>query len=247
MIDIARKVMSLLATKGPRVLAEEALLRIRLRLPRRYVRSGGCRFDPSLLTRQAIKHLLAGTYEVNERRALQRLDPRVPLVELGGGFGVLSCVANRRLTRRADHLIVEANPSLLPILERHRVLNGCEFQVLNHAVGYCRDSTAFFVCRNPLASSCIRTSPVRIEISTVTLDRVIERFDRVNVICDIEGAEVELVEKEESAWAKVQTLVLELHRQVTGAEAAEATVNALIHRHGFRLVDRRDDVAVFVH
>lgn len=247
MIDSARKTLSLLSEKGPRVLLNEALLRLRLRLPRRYVRLGGCRFDPTVLTEQALKHLLAGSYEVQERRALGRLDPDLPLIELGGGFGVLSCLANRRLTRPADHVIVEANPLLLPILERHRVLNGCEFQVLHHAVGYDRDSTAFFVCANPLASSCIRPSPRRIEVSTVTLDRIIDRFDAVNVICDIEGAETELVKNEQSAWRKVKTLVLELHEQVTGAAAVEETVTALIRNHGFHLVERRDDVAVFTH
>jgi FkbM family methyltransferase len=160
---------------------------------------------------------------------------------------VLSCLGNRRLARPTDHVIVEANPFLLPVLERHRTLNSCQFEVLHHAIGYDTDSTPFFVSDNPLASSRVRPTAKRVEIPTITLDRVVERFDRVNLICDIEGAEAELVEKEQAAWPKVEKLVLELHEEVIGPEAVEATVETLDRRHGFTLVDRQDDVAIFTH
>jgi FkbM family methyltransferase len=218
-----------------------------MKLPRRYVRFGGCRFDASVLTPSAIRHLLGGSYEVQEQRALRLLDPELPLIELGGGFGVLACLANKRLKRPSDHVIVEANPHLLPILERHRELNGCRFEVLHRAIGYDADVATFFVCGNPLASSCVRPSPRPVQVETTTLTRVAERFDRMNVICDIEGAERQLVERESSVWERVQALVLELHEQVIGKAAVESTVGALQHQRGFRLLERTNDVAIFAH
>ena len=53
------------------------------------------------------------------------------IVEFGGGIGVISCLANRRIGQRDRHIVVEANPHLIPLLEKNRSLNRCAFTVVN--------------------------------------------------------------------------------------------------------------------
>ena len=75
-------------------------------------------------------------HEPHERALLKRWLPKdLPIVEFGGGIGVVSCSANRRLDRPEQHIVIEANPAVTPLLEQNRDLNGCRFQVKNMALG----------------------------------------------------------------------------------------------------------------
>jgi FkbM family methyltransferase len=239
-----RKAVSVLARKGPNPFLAESHLRLRMYFARQYVQTEGCRFDSTLLPPAVVREVLGGKYEVNERQALSWIDPSLPLVECGAGLGILACLANRRLINPGQHVLIEANPELLPVLARHRALNGCRFEVLNRAVGYGGATTEFFVCRNPLASSRERRSPRKIEVPTVTLNELLEPYQSATVICDIEGSEVELVARETEAWAKVRTLVLEVHEELVGAEAIRTTLATLQTRDKFRLAAQLNDLAV---
>ena len=242
--ETVSKALAVLAAKGPGVFLAESRLRVRMRLPRRYVWCDGCRFDVKLLPPKVLRSLLADSYETYERLALQALCPTLPLIECGGGLGIVACLANRRLQYPLQHVVVEANPALLPVLSRQAALNGCQYQIVEAAIGYNGPTTEFFVCENPLASSRERRSPRRIEVRTVTLNSLLEPYGRANVICDIEGAEIELIEQEHAAWSKVETLILELHEQVVGAERTRAALTILQQRHGFRLSGVYNDVVV---
>jgi len=239
-----RKAVGVLARKGPGPFLAESHLRLQMHFARQYVHADGCRFDSTLLPPAVVREILRGKYEINERRALSWIDPSLPLVECGAGLGIVACLANRRLKNPTHHVLVEANPALLPVLARHRALNGCQFEVLNCAVGYGRATTEFFVCRNPLASSRERPSPRRIEVPTVTLNELLKPYESATVICDIEGSEVELVAQETLAWAKIRTLVLEVHEELVAAEAIRAALATLQTRDKFRLVAQLNDVVV---
>ena len=62
-----------------------------------------------------------GLHELEERALLDRHLPcDLPLVELGGGLGVVACLSNRKLARPEQHIVVEALPSMAALLERNR-------------------------------------------------------------------------------------------------------------------------------
>src|SRR5438270_2580377 len=70
------------------------------------VRLDGCRFgvERGVVPEEIIELLLYGRHERPEREALKKfLDPRLPVVELGGCVGVVSCLTNRRLADPARH------------------------------------------------------------------------------------------------------------------------------------------------
>jgi FkbM family methyltransferase len=165
-------------------------------------------------------------------------------VECGGGLGIVACLANRRLQQPTQHLVVEANPALLPVLSRHAELKGCRFEVVQAAIGYERPTTEFFVCGNRLPSSRERRTPRPIKVSTVTLGSLLERYERANVICDIEGTEIELIEHEHAPWSKVQTLILEVLEELVGAKRIRAALTKLQKRHGFTIAAVHGEVAV---
>src|SRR5579885_2870151 len=71
--------------------------------------------SPSLKARMAF-----GWYEGEEMLLVKRhLPADLPIIELGGSLGVLSCLTNRRLRNPRKHWVIEANPTLIPLLEKN--------------------------------------------------------------------------------------------------------------------------------
>jgi FkbM family methyltransferase len=192
--------------------------------------------------------MLCGQYEAFERSAVQRyIDPNLPVIELGGCIGVVACVTNRLLQAPTQHLVVEANPAAITILEESRSRNGCGFRVVCAAVAYGREKVTFRAARDLWTSSMlVRHRGDDVTVPALTLSALIEDagFGRLNLICDIEGAEVEIVEQDADALRKVAVFILETHPQVVGDEAAARTVEA-IRALGFQVVERSGPVVVF--
>ena len=76
-------------------------------------------------------------YEGAERYAIAKFLPRdQPVIELGAGVGVVACLIDRLLVCRSQHWVIEANPTLLPVLEATRQANHAEFRIVHGAVAY---------------------------------------------------------------------------------------------------------------
>src|SRR3974377_649807 len=98
-----------------------------------------------------------GYHEMAERSLIWGWVPRkLPLLEFGGGLGVISCRSNRRLEDPEKHIVVEANPEMVPILELNRKLNYCRFSIINKAIAYGCEHIELSV-----ASEFVRSSMVR--------------------------------------------------------------------------------------
>jgi len=88
-------------------------------MPTDIVRLDGCKFSiaQDRVPANVVDLLLSDLYEEPERKALTRfVNPELPVVELGACIGVVSCLTNRRLRAPEKHVVVEANPALLPLL-----------------------------------------------------------------------------------------------------------------------------------
>ena len=175
--------------------------------------------DNPLITTREKALFYMGIHEAPEIKLARRhLDVKLPLIELGGGVGVLSCILNRKLTHPQDHVVLEANPELIPTLEINRRMNQCEFRILPVAVAYDGPETELTI--DSLAASRVGgAGQRRVQVRTTTLAHVLKEsgFARVNLIADIEGAEVKLVEREADLLGRqVQTLILETHPRFTG-------------------------------
>lgn len=190
---------------------------------------------------------LLGDYEQYERRAVaQYLVPELPVIELGACLGVVSCITNRRLQHPAQHIVVEANPAVIPFLQRNRRHNHCQFRVLNSAIAYDSDVIEYAPTENFAGNSLTQTSGLRkVRVPTISLQGIANRygFDRFTLICDIEGHERELVERESEVLGRADLIILETHARLIG-DAANAQLLARLQALGFELVEEESHVVV---
>lgn len=212
----------------------------------------GCVFSLEMIPNNAMKvSLLKHKYERYERSAvLQFVRPEYPVVELGACIGVVACVTNKILKNPASHVVVEANPSVIPILESNRSGNHCEFEILNRAIAYDLPSVSFSPTPDLRGSSLRGDVVSSLDIPQVTVaatglgEIVTQRgFDRFTLICDIEGHECELVQRESHLFQKVDTLILETHARLIG-EAKHNEMMAKLTELGFRTIDQDSFVVV---
>ena len=168
------------------------------------------------------------------------VQPDVPIIELGGCIGVVSCVANRRLANPSEHVVLEANPAVLDLLKANRDRNGCHFRVEHAALGYASATVEFYINSGFMSGSSFRKTEQKIAVPAITLAQLAaqSQFARFNLLADIEGAEIDLVEHESDFLSKhVQRIMLETHPHIVG----EAAVNGMIDRLksvGFAVLDQ---------
>jgi len=189
----------------------------------------GCSFslDSPAITTESKGKFMFDQYERPEREAVRRfVDPGLPVVEFGGSIGVVSCLTNRKLRDPRRHVVVEANPELVPLLLRNRDRNRCRFTVLARLVAYGRKEAPFYAnsANFVIGSATAREAGPCVDVSnveTINLRSILEQecFDRCTLICDIEGGESELFRHEsEIVNERVTTLILEVHEWSIGKE-----------------------------
>jgi len=218
-------------------------------MPTEIVRLDGCRFTiaKDRVPANVVDLLLSDLYEEPERKALRRfLNPELPVIELGACIGVVSCLTNRRLRNPENHVVVEANPGLLPLLEQNRARNECRFEIVHAAVSPGAEAITFRVDDNILASSVHGDDGRSVTVNAVTLERLLNDhgFQQATLICDIEGAELELVKHElKTLGERVSTIIMELHDRIVGQEPTQRML-ASLESAGFKIVSRDGDVVV---
>jgi len=203
--------------------------------------------DNPLITAREKGLLYLGLHESREIALVhQHLVAELPVIELGGGIGVVSCIINRKLAHPRDHIVLEANPDLIPTLKTNCRINRCQFQIRNVALAYGGPEIALAV--DSFVSSRVgEAGPRRVQVETTTLAQLLQEsgFARINLVADIEGAEVHLVEHEGRLLSqRVQTLILETHPRFAGV-ARTAQMLAVIESLGFAEAARSQNVFAF--
>jgi FkbM family methyltransferase len=207
------------------------------------IRIGGLKFSvdsPGIDTADK-STLYFGLYEIDERALVERWLPKnLPVVEFGGGLGVVSCVANRLLERPDHHVVVEANPYLLNLLTTNRNLNGCCFQILNRVLTYGVEMAEFSLDSNFVGSRVGGSSSSMVSVPTTSLRGILNEagFEQCSVVCDIEGAETQLVEHEiDVIRRRAPFLLIELHPTIVGQDAVDGMIESL-QDAGYRIQDK---------
>ncbi|WP_226892671.1 FkbM family methyltransferase [Phycobacter azelaicus] len=187
--------------------------------------------DKAVLPPRARKLLRTGAYEAKEAVAAQKLIRKGDVVmELGGGIGFMSTLVATKTPARAVHAF-EANPALIPYIRRVHALNGAGTARVTHAVLGERDGTApFYVRPNFLASSL---SPMEddspevteVEVPTLDMNRVMSELKPSVLICDIEGAEVDVLPKMD--LSSLRAVLIETHPQWIGKDGIRRVFNCL--------------------
>lgn len=196
----------------------------------------GCEIDVSsdLVPKRIISRLYNGTYEEPERIILNNhFSFENPTVELGAGMGVLSCITNSKLAKPNNHVVVEANPNLIPVIKDNRSINNAKFDVFHSALSYDRNQIPFNLHEEFESSSLFRETESSVQVPTTTLSEIIDEksFQTINLIADIEGSEKNLFDNEmDTIQEKVAFLLLEFHPSVLGEDTVHTYLNELRER-----------------
>jgi FkbM family methyltransferase len=214
-------------------------------LTRRTFEADGCRFAvPLELTDSTFRsRFLYDLYE-NEERALvgEVLRPDDRVLELGGCIGVVSCIVNRRLTRPdSRHVVVEANPYLIPYLYRNRELNGCSFLIEHCAIGAGSELT-FYLDQEIVQGSAQRSTGRPVRVPARGVDDLAQKHGPFNVlIMDIQGGEIGVLDHPEVLAGPWRLVMVEWHPAITGSEAIEQS-GEVLRAGGFTLTRRIEHV-----
>jgi len=193
----------------------------------------GCRFivDDAYIPSATKGYMLLGLHENLERYAVRTfLDPGAPVLECGAAFGVVSCITNRRLACPRRHVVVEPNPRLLGLLEANRDLNRCAFDIVPAAIGYGQSHLDLTITADPLGSGVKGQQGTSVRVPVRSVGSLLEEYDfrDATLICDIEGAECDMVTFDAgSLAARVKDLVLEVHDEIVGEAANRRMFNQL--------------------
>lgn len=197
------------------------------------------------------KSILAfGLHEIEERILIKKWLPRQhSVIELGGGLGVISCLTNRKLQDGVKHIVVEANPYMLPVLERNRDLNRCSFNVINKAISNAGTEIMLPIDPSFVGSNvaAVGESIGSMMVPTVTLKSLVdsEGIDKFSLIADIEGAEDAVIcEDLPQLGDRVRFAMFELHPYVLGADRTEYLMKRM-EEMGFILQERIGGGEVF--
>ena len=213
----------------------------------------GCHFDlssPVIGTAQKAGFFW-GNYETGERQVLDYLTTGgLALVELGGSIGAMACISSRHFGNPAQHIVVEANPNLIPVLTRNRDLNGCRFTIVHAAVAYGTSEVPFHVHSKFVKSSLLAMDEQTqtVSVPTITLGQIFDRhnFNQIVLFCDIEGAEIDLFQHEwDVIAARVKYLSLEVHPYLTGTAAVD-DLQRRLNENGFRQLYNRKQNYLFI-
>ena len=190
---------------------------------------------------------ITGRYEKSERYAVSKyLSGHNPVIELGGSIGVVACITNRKLKDPSRHVVVEANPGLIPILEAHRAMNQCSFTVENRALAYGGHMVEFHLDSAIVGGGIYNQSGDTVMVPTTTLGALCKSYEieSCDLICDIEGVEISMVSQEaETLKDRVKTLIIELHPMILGYAETMRIIREI--EKDFRLLWRCRSVAVF--
>jgi FkbM family methyltransferase len=212
-----------------------------------YTRIDSCKFDLAAVPNSDVRMQLARkSYESYERDAVRRcIRPYFPIVELGGCLGIVACITDR-FKKPSIHVVVEANPTVIPILQSNRALNHCKFEIVNAAIAY-GVSTVTFTPNPELPSNSLRqcdgagaVTVKATQLKPLLQDRGIHQF---TLICDIEGHEYDLVQNEAETLESASLIILETHARMIGEEKTCAMMQRL-SEIGFTRVEEAATVVV---
>jgi FkbM family methyltransferase len=153
-------------------------------------------------------------YEKQERRYLKQFLPKnATVLELGACLGVVSCITNRQLNYPEGHVVVEANPNLIPIIEENKARNKCRFQ-LEHCIVSNNPNNEFFIGKNILTSSNRRQSAEKISVEGKKVTDLERKYGlKFDVLMmDIEGGELDFLRENREKLKDLSVIFMEVHQ-----------------------------------
>jgi len=198
-----------------------------------FIRSRGMLFpkEPRIIQGRIRGLLRTNTYEEKETEAALRVVRAGDVViELGGGIGYMSTLVATKRQVASVH-VFEANPALIPYIASVHEANGVtNAHVTNAILGAERGKADFYV-RDPMLGSSLQilegeVNPPVTQIDVVDAKETLARIKPNILICDIEGAEVDLIPTLDLTG--LRAAIIETHPQWIGPDGMTKVIRAFL-------------------
>ncbi len=207
--------------------------------------------DSTYVAKRAIHK---GFYEAPERNLVrQYLPDDLPVIELGGSFGIVSRITRARIKPDVPMVVVEANPTLMEYCEENATRGAKESPTtfVNAALGYSDDQKLKFTVTHGIHDSRVGEGTGQlgdevIEIKAVSLSDLCAEHGITglySLVCDIEGMEYDLLENDGQALKKCQCAIIEFHPHIFRESGRTANrFFEMIEELGFVIAEKQGNV-----
>ena len=192
-----------------------------------------------------------GLYESAEVRFVEKyLYSNVNTVDLGASLGAMSSKIASILKPNVSLVCVEGNPQLTACIKRNLDLNASHLKtsIVPAAIAYGTNTVQFVVQDNNLCSSAnVKSTSHAIDVPAVELNQILtqNQIGSFQLVCDIEGAELEIIQNDAKAFSGCVQIIAELHGVVQGDKTiSEDAILTKFVAEGFTLIDRYGSVVV---
>ena len=171
-------------------------------------------FIPFKLTDlQFRSRFLSDSYEAEERKYLKEYLPEdATVLELGSCLGIVSCLTNRLLKNKSNHVVMEANPLLIDSIRKNRDHNNCLFDIESGMISHSKENE-FYIHDLIVGGSSKRKTGRKIIVNGMTIqdleDKYNLKFD--TLVMDIEGGELDLLENHPAFFHNFKMIFMEVH------------------------------------
>ena len=195
-----------------------------------------------------------GFYEGAEIRLIKKYFPNdTPVIELGSSLGIISSTVISCLNENILLTCVEANPHLQEYINinisKHNLARN-NFKIISAAIAY--NTNGFIdlnISNNNTASSIVNNADhinlKTTKVKAITLDEIINI--PYTLICDIEGAEIDILKNDIKSLMNCKHLFIELHKtNYNGKNYGVSELKEIILSElGFKLVEQDGNVFYF--
>jgi hypothetical protein len=183
-----------------------------------FIRSRGMRFPkhPQIIQGKIRRLLRSDSYEAKEAEAALRVVREGDVVvELGGGIGFMSTLVATKRAVKSVH-VYEANPNLIPYIQSVHAANTVTNAHVTNAVLGAQDGSVDFYIRDPMLGSSMQ----------VNARNAFADIGATVMICDIEGAEVDLIPQLDLTG--LRAAIIETHPQWIGPKGINTVFRAFM-------------------
>lgn len=163
------------------------------------------------------------TDERDEVRMISKfITPNSVVLELGASLGLVSCLTNQKIGTTDTHVVVEAHPALITVLQSKKELNQSSFHIEHGIVSKSSDGT-FYIHELVVGGSAVRKTGTRVNVPVVSMDQLETKCKTKFsiLICDVEGGELQLIEEFPEFFERVETVIIEIHPFILGDHLSE--------------------------
>ena len=189
-------------------------------------------------------------YEAAEAKMIETyLRFGTPVIELGGCLGIVSALIRRQIGPDATHIVVEAKSELARICAANARIGATDaaVRVVVAAIDYSGTQTVSFSTGKTAHGGHVSTAG-ELRVPAITLSSLAAAMPagQFALVCDIEGAELAMVEREDAVLRRVDLLILETHPKSYPAGVADRDrMIAMIQSNGLRQVAQDKNVYAF--